>query len=422
MASCGEEEHSPNFQRFTVEGFIGQDPNFSLLSEVLEITGLGDSLQKQTHFTIMAPTNKAFEENGIGSVEDMTVEEWKALLRYHIIRGSLPRDSLLNKIQLTLLADYFLFAVESEGRVILNGDVEVLLEDVSLSNGRVYGIDGVLEPMQLNLLTLLGYRGDSVFLEGLVASGLRQLVQEGEFTLLVPNDQAFEDYFSSQGLTKENWLASSGLETMMQYFILEGQKASEEFESGKVQVVSGDSLFVSTDQEDVIWLNGQAQLSQKDIFGGNGLIHEVDMVYVKPEKSLANIISDVGSNKDYAEFEAAVIFAGLLDELEGNARGPFTVFAPSNQAFADWYDQLGVAGYFEVEETMLRETLQYHIGMGRVFTQDFAGQSLRTRMGGRELILEAGGTTVNGVAISEDYRNQHATNGVLHGISSVLTP
>jgi len=307
---------------------------------------------------------------------------------------------------------------------LVNGEVKVLLQDLTVANGKIYGIDAVLDPLELNLLNVAANKGYSIFVSALEKAALEEeLSGSGPFTLFVPNDVAFETFFEDIGLSQEEWLATENLKAFLQYFIIEGEWSSEELEPGMLRTQSGDTAFVSKGQENAIWINGQAKLTQPDIQGGNGLIHEVDMVFTSPQKSLATLISEIESNKDYSEFEAALIYAGLLGSLEGDASGPFTVFAPSNEALATWYDEMEVDGYYEVEGSILREVLQYHIALGRVFTQDFSdGQSLETLLEGNEVMLSIDGTMVNGVMVDADYRNQHATNGVLHGISGVLIP
>jgi|GEM_PF-1746032 len=424
LLGCGEEGHTPDFQKFTVSGFIDQDPNFSILSEALQLTGIGDTLEGGEDFTLMAPSNRAFTKIGIQSVNDKSAEEWERLLRYHIVKGAHTPDSLLNEIRLTMLDDYYWFVTENDGQLLVNGEVKVLLQDLTVANGKIYGIDAVLDPLELNLLNVAANKGYSIFVSALEKAALEEeLSGSGPFTLFVPNDVAFETFFEDIGLSQEEWLATENLKAFLQYFIIEGEWSSEELEPGMLRTQSGDTAFVSKGQENAIWINGQAKLTQPDIQGGNGLIHEVDMVFTSPQKSLATLISEIESNKDYSEFEAALIYAGLLGSLEGDASGPFTVFAPSNEALATWYDEMEVDGYYEVEGSILREVLQYHIALGRVFTQDFSdGQSLETLLEGNEVMLSIDGTMVNGVMVDADYRNQHATNGVLHGISGVLIP
>ncbi|WP_211324288.1 fasciclin domain-containing protein [Echinicola strongylocentroti] len=100
---------------------------------------------------------------------------------------------------------------------------------------------------------------------------------------------------------------------------------------------------------------------------------------------------------------------------------PMTIFAPDNEAFKNWYEQLGVAGYYEVDETLLRETLLHHMAIGRHFTQGFIhGELLSTPLQDATIEIDTTALSVNGALLDPNYSNQLGTNGVLHGVQAVF--
>jgi uncharacterized surface protein with fasciclin (FAS1) repeats len=145
-----------------------------------------------------------------------------------------------------------------------------------------------------------------------------------------------------------------------------------------------------------------------------------------------NIVQNALNSDDHTTLVAAVKAAGLVDTLEGP--GPFTVFAPTNEAFtklpAGTVDTL----LMSENKSMLTKILTYHVVSGKMDSKQIAmaikagngkaelktvsGGKLWASMRGKDLILtdEKGGMAK--VTIS----NVHQSNGVIHVIDTVLLP
>lgn len=145
-----------------------------------------------------------------------------------------------------------------------------------------------------------------------------------------------------------------------------------------------------------------------------------------------NIIENAVNSKDHTTLVAAVKAAGLVETLQG--AGPFTVFAPTNDAFGKL-----LAGTVETlvkpeNKATLTGILTYHVVAGRLDAQEIAklikagngtatlktvaGGDLTAKMSGKNLVLtDAKGGTAT-VAISDVYQS----NGVIHSIDTVLMP
>ena len=145
-----------------------------------------------------------------------------------------------------------------------------------------------------------------------------------------------------------------------------------------------------------------------------------------------NIVENAVNSKDHTTLVAAVKAAGLVDTLE--SPGPFTVFAPTNEAF----DKLP-AGTVEMlvkpeNKDTLFKILTYHVVAGRVSSNDLAklikagggkaslktvqGETLTASMQGKNIVLtdEKGGTSMVTIA------NVFQSNGVIHVVDTVLMP
>jgi uncharacterized surface protein with fasciclin (FAS1) repeats len=123
---------------------------------------------------------------------------------------------------------------------------------------------------------------------------------------------------------------------------------------------------------------------------------------------------------EFSQLIAAVSRAGLVDALNGNRQ--FTVFAPTDAAFADLYTALGVSGVDEIPLATLKAVLLYHVAPGERFSGDVLDAS-RVRMLSKSFTYPSvDGSTpyINDARIVA--ADVDASNGVIHVIDSVLLP
>jgi len=134
---------------------------------------------------------------------------------------------------------------------------------------------------------------------------------------------------------------------------------------------------------------------------------------------MENIVEIASGNKDFSTLVAAVVAAGLAETLSGN--GPFTVFAPTNEAFAKL-----PAG--TVEELLKPENkeklaaiLTYHVVSGKVMSKDLSnGQKAKTVNGQEVVVTIEDGVKIDTAAVVT--ADLEASNGVIHVIDSVIMP
>ena len=141
-------------------------------------------------------------------------------------------------------------------------------------------------------------------------------------------------------------------------------------------------------------------------------------------EEMGTIVDIAAGNEDFATLVAAVQAAGLVDTLNGE--GPFTVFAPTNDAFAAALEALGLEAADLLADTeTLTSILTYHVIAGEVLAETVVtldGQSAATVQG-----EELGISIVDGGVVLNDAVNVVATdilasNGVIHVIDGVLLP
>ena len=133
-------------------------------------------------------------------------------------------------------------------------------------------------------------------------------------------------------------------------------------------------------------------------------------------KTIVETAQDAGS---FSTLLAAAEAAGLVGTLSGD--GPFTVFAPTDEAFAALPE--GTVDTLLMPETKdkLTAILTYHVVPGKVMSSDLTNGMMAETVQGESLeIMTEGGVTVGGVNVTQP--DIEASNGVIHVIDGVLMP
>jgi len=133
-------------------------------------------------------------------------------------------------------------------------------------------------------------------------------------------------------------------------------------------------------------------------------------------KDIVDTAVNAGS---FTTLVAAVQAAGLVDTLKGE--GPFTVFAPTDEAFAALPEGTVEMLLMPENKAKLTAILTYHVVSGKVMSTGLSnGMMAPTVQGGDITIMTEGGVTVNGAnVVAADIK---ASNGVIHVINAVLLP
>ena len=135
------------------------------------------------------------------------------------------------------------------------------------------------------------------------------------------------------------------------------------------------------------------------------------------KKSSEDIVAVASSNDSFDTLVQAIQAAGLVDTLQGD--GPFTVFAPTDEAF----DKLpaGTLDNLLADKEKLTAILTYHVGPGKVTSSDVVALDRAKTVQGSELAIDTGdGVRVNDAKVVQ--ADVEASNGVIHVIDTVLIP
>jgi uncharacterized surface protein with fasciclin (FAS1) repeats len=195
--------------------------------------------------------------------------------------------------------------------------------------------------------------------------------------------------------------------------------------------LEGKQLSVNVDG-DMVKLNENVGVIITDIETSNGVIHVVDAVLLPPTDEMAETVDDRFMNISAAEalaldgrfgtLVAAVTAADLVKTLQGE--GPFTVFAPTDEAFAALPE--GTVEALLADIPTLTNILLYHVAPGKYMASDVValdGQEIPTALEGESLTV----TVKDGKVYLNDTTEIIITdiqvlNGVIHVINAVLIP
>ena len=139
----------------------------------------------------------------------------------------------------------------------------------------------------------------------------------------------------------------------------------------------------------------------------------VGVAFSVQAKDIVDTAVGAGNFKTLA---AALTAAGLIDTLKG--KGPFTVFAPTDAAFAK-VPKADLDALL-ADKAKLTAVLTYHVVPGKVMAKDVKAGKVKTVQGSEITVATAGGVTVDGAKVSAT--DIVADNGVIHVIDSVILP
>jgi transforming growth factor-beta-induced protein len=243
------------------------------------------------------------------------------------------------------------------------------------------------------------------------------LAGKGPFTVFAPTDAAF----AKVPKATLNALAAdkAKLRAVLLYHVASGKVLAKRVTTlSSVKTLNGQSLRIRTNGGMV--RVGSAKLAQADVLATNGVIHVIDRVLI-PKAATAPKRNLVGTAAAAGKFKTLISLlkqAGLVDALQ--AKGPFTVFAPTDAAFAK-VPKATLAALGR-DRAKLRAVLLYHVARGKLNAAAVARRMQIMTLNGKSVRVRAAGGSVRVGGARVTAANVAATNGVVHAIDRVLIP
>lgn len=271
----------------------------------------------------------------------------------------------------------------------------------------------------------------STLVAAVQAAGLVEALNgEGPFTVFAPTNEAFAALLEDLEISAEDLLADvETLTAVLTYHVVAGKVMSSDLLAAtSATTLQGEDIAIG------LSVNGIANVIAPDIEASNGVIHVIDAVLLPPAEEMdepmmeateetameepGTIVEIAVGNEDFSTLVAAVQAAGLVDAL--NAEGPFTVFAPTNAAFLEALEALGIDAADLLGNTeLLTSILTYHVVSGAVLSSDLLLAPGATTLQGSDLTFGLSLNNGEAIVIAPDIE---ASNGVIHVIDGVILP
>ncbi len=396
--------------------------NFNTLVAAVKAADLVETLKGEGPFTVFAPTDAAFSKLPGGTVQNLLKPESKtrltSILTYHVVPGRIMSGDLVKLRSVKTVQGQ-----QASTGLAIDG-ARVTHADIVCSNGVIHVIDAVIlpeegmkraqAPGQDLVDTAISAGSFNTLVAAVKAAGLAETLKgEGPFTVFAPTDQAFAKLPKA---TLDRLLLPASkdrLTEILTYHVVPGRLASADVLKGKgFRTVQGQPLFL-TGGANKPMIAG-ANLVKTDVQCSNGVIHVIDTV-ILPAPGNQDIVETLVSSGAFKTLVAAVKAANLVDTLKGN--GPFTVFAPTDEAFAalpaGTLDSLLKPGNAE----KLTAILTYHVAPGKAMAADVIKIQKATTVQGQSLAIAP---TVDEARVI--YADIPCSNGVVHVIDAVISP
>ena len=399
-------------------------------------------------FTVFAPVNDGFSEVlaslCLSEIEELDTDVVDDILLNHIIDGNILSSDLTSTTVSTLGDDIEIdateFTITDPNERVIN--IVTTLVDIQAVNGVVHVVDRVVLPIleqpSPNIVDVAQSESSlSMLVEAVIQTDLVDaLTTCGERTVFAPNNDAFMTFLSEKGFTAISDVQNEVLTQILLNHVIDGVNIESESLSemtGYVNTMATGpnetNLSLYYDGNDGVTLNGISSVLTADVEATNGIIHIVDTVI-----DLPTIATFATSNPALTMLVEALAHADsgtptvpYIDTVSNATAGPYTVFAPTNDAFSSLLtNELGIGTLVtDLDTATLDEILLLHIVDANVQSGELMTGTVTT-LGGD---IEADTTDFTLTDENDRVSNIITTlvdiqsiNGVVHVIEKVILP
>jgi uncharacterized surface protein with fasciclin (FAS1) repeats len=270
----------------------------------------------------------------------------------------------------------------------------------------------------------------SILVQAVQQAGLVSTLQsDGPFTVFAPTNAAFQDLLDSN----PEWNSLSDIDNATLTSVLTFHVLAAKVEAGILSDSYVTTLSTGPNDEQIVLqvdvtggvkFNGSALPVATDVQATNGVIHVIDKVMLPP-----NVVNLALNNPNFSTLVSALTRSDLSTDfvsiLSGN--GPFTIFAPTNQAFQNLLDSNEDWNSLnDIPTSVLEAVLSYHaIAGANVQSSQLSDNQVVSTLGGSITFDLSNGPkieTTSGQSVNIILPDVQGSNGVIHAIDTVLLP
>uniref|UniRef100_G3T4M0 Periostin n=1 Tax=Loxodonta africana TaxID=9785 RepID=G3T4M0_LOXAF len=395
----------------SIQDFIEAEDDLSSFRAAAITSDILETLGRDGHFTLFAPTNEAFEKLPRGVLERIMGDKVasEALMKYHILNTLQCSEAIMGGAVFETLEGNTIEIGCNGDSITVNGIKMVNKKDIVTNNGVIHLIDQVLIPDSAKQVIELAGSQQTTFTDLVAQLGLASSLRpEGEYTLLAPVNNAFSD----DTLSMDQRL----LKLILQNHILKVKVGLNELYNGqKLETIGGKQLRVFVYRTAVCIENSCMVRGSKQ--GRNGAIHIFREIIKPAEKSLHEKLKQ---DKRFSIFLSLLEAADLKDLL--TQPGDWTLFVPTNDAFKGMTNE--EKEILMRDKNALQNIILYHLTPGVFIGKGFepgVTNILKTTQGSKIYVKG-----VNDTLLVNELKSKESdimtTNGVIHVVDKLLYP
>ncbi len=262
---------------------------------------------------------------------------------------------------------------------------------------------------------------------------LLSLLNGGNYTVLAPNNWAFEVWLGNNGYTSIDEVPTDILKNVLLNHVISGTVRSSDlaatgsgYTSTNATNTDGDFLSMYFSTNNGVVFNGVTTVLNPDIAASNGVVHVVDLLIELP-----TVVTFATTNPGFETLVTALTRDDLSEDFVSilsttTEPAPFTVFAPTNEAFSSLFSELSIDSLNDIDTATLESTLGTHVvAEANVRSEDLSngmlittiGDDLTISVGTGPQLVDLNNRTANIIAV-----DIQAYNGVIHVIDNVMLP
>lgn len=449
LAACGDSNNDDDTSAVelgNIAEVATEAGTFTTLLAALEATGLDATLIDETGtFTVFAPNDEAFAKLGQATIDSLLADPdtLKEILLYHVIVGSEIDSTAAIGVASDNAADNTVAMSNTDsdkttlslsgGKLFINFS-EVISADVNANNGIIHVIDTVLLPPTNgtetvnDIVDVAVANGSFTTLASLL--GTANLVNtlkdpNGNFTVFAPTDAAFAKLDTDTLMTLQNDVDL--LTEVLLYHVVSGAEINAvpalDAAGSTVDMTDGGKIAVSFSDGDLY--TNLSKVIIPDVDASNGMIHAIDTVLIPiglgVDEPTQNIVETAVAAGNFTTLAAALTATNLIATLS-DASSEFTVFAPTDDAFAE-LGQDTINALLADPDTLSKILLKHVLSgsVDSVTALTFNGKDVTTLNGdGETLALD----NIEGEVFVDDSKittfDIKTTNGIIHVIDKVI--
>jgi len=291
-------------------------------------------------------------------------------------------------------------------------------------------------PQPLNIVETAAATADlSSLVAAVTQAGLVDaLSASGSRTVLAPTNAAFSAFLSANGFASLSDVPNDVLTQVLLNHVIDGANIMSSDLAGNTGYTNtladgpnGSKLSIYYDGTSGVSFNGGASVATADISTTNGIVHVVDQVI-----GLPTIATFATTNPALSTLVDALAYADTgmptvpyINTVSDGTAGPFTVFAPTNDAFGDLLTELSITALTDLDTATVDAVLLAHIVGANVQSSQLTTGTVSAI--GADLMIDATAFTITDpqsrvTNIITSLVDIQGTNGVVHVVDQVIRP